>query len=488
MAKTLTLFPDTNLFLQCKALQEIDWGSLGEFDTIDLVVTRPVQAEIDKHKGRGSGRASTRARAASSLIGRALDDADNSLVIRTGRPEVRLLLRVGGRPSERLEQQLDYAEPDDQLVGFVAEYRDVHLGEDARVLTHDIGPRASAKAVGVPCQPIPDRWLLPSETDEAERRLKSVLADLERYKSAEPCISLELEGGAKDSKTLTGDYVVYPVLTADEVEALTRTLQSRLPEQTDFGSHEPKKAPGKASEGGAFDVALFKFEPAKHFTPASDEEIDRYKTAFAAWLEICRKLLRKLHMRLQLCQSPPRLSMQLSNMGSRPAESALVTFSANGSFLLMPPPKEDERLYQKPALEQPPAPPKGRWTSAFDLLTRVGAYGQLAQSPFDLPHPVQMRRLRDNEEFYYRPSRPSLPVEEFSLECALWRHQIDAHTFEIDLHARPSQTAEVRGAIKVEVRATNMTEAFSHIVPVRISVQTGNTYEAALKLIDELGT
>ncbi|MGY4829158.1 PIN domain-containing protein [Sphaerotilaceae bacterium SBD11-9] len=443
MAKTLTLFPDTNLFLQCRALQEIDWGSLGEFDTIDLVVTRPVQAEIDKHKGKGSGRTSTRARAASSLIGRALDDADNSLVIRTGRPEVRLLLRIGGRPSERLAQQLDYAEPDDQLVGFVAEYRDVHLGEDARVLTHDIGPRASAKAVGVPCQPIPDSWLLASETDEAERRLKSVQADLERYKAAEPCISLELEGDAKDSETLTGDYVVYQALTADEIEALTRTLQSRRPEQTDFGSQEPKKVPGKASEGGAFDVALFSFEAAKHFTPASDDEIDRYKTAYAAWLESSRKLLRDLHLRLQLCQSPPRLLMLLSNVGSRPAESALVTFSANGSFLLQPPPKDDERLYQKPALGQPPAPPKGRWASAFDFLSGVGGLGQLAPSHLDLPHLGQLRNLRDDEEFYYRPSRPSLPVREFSLECALWRHQIDAHLFEINLHVRPSQTAEV---------------------------------------------
>ena len=69
MTRTLTLFPDTNLFLQGKDLREIDWVSLGDFDVIDLVVTRPIQSEIDKLKGKGSGRVSGRARAASSLFG-----------------------------------------------------------------------------------------------------------------------------------------------------------------------------------------------------------------------------------------------------------------------------------------------------------------------------------------------------------------------------------------------------------------------------------
>ena len=178
------------------------------------------------------------------------------------------------------------------------------------------------------------------ETDEAEKRLKAVQADLKRYKSSEPCISLEFEGAAKDSYTLTGDYVVYSELTEDEVEALTRTLQTRLPEQTDFDAKEPKKtSPRDGGKIGTIDVASFSFELRQSFTPASKEEVNQYKKEYAGWIEGCRELLRTLHIRLQFCQPPLRLAALLSNVGSRPAENALVTFSANGHFLIQPPPE-----------------------------------------------------------------------------------------------------------------------------------------------------
>ena len=46
----LYLFADTNLFLQCKVLQEIDWSQLGTFHHIEVVVCRTVQLEIDALK------------------------------------------------------------------------------------------------------------------------------------------------------------------------------------------------------------------------------------------------------------------------------------------------------------------------------------------------------------------------------------------------------------------------------------------------------
>ena len=40
MGKKIILFPDTNLFIECLPLEEIDWKDFLEFDTIDLIVTR----------------------------------------------------------------------------------------------------------------------------------------------------------------------------------------------------------------------------------------------------------------------------------------------------------------------------------------------------------------------------------------------------------------------------------------------------------------
>ena len=51
--KTLYLFPDTNLFIQCKPLAELDWSEWSEFTEISLIVCRPVTSittTVDKKR------------------------------------------------------------------------------------------------------------------------------------------------------------------------------------------------------------------------------------------------------------------------------------------------------------------------------------------------------------------------------------------------------------------------------------------------------
>ena len=55
MKKILYFFPDTNLFIQCKPLKDIDWSDFNDFEEIHLIVSRPVQKEIDFQKNK-SGR------------------------------------------------------------------------------------------------------------------------------------------------------------------------------------------------------------------------------------------------------------------------------------------------------------------------------------------------------------------------------------------------------------------------------------------------
>src|SRR5580704_14422985 len=68
MSKILYLFPDTNAFVQCRPLEQVDWSAWKDFDEVHLIVSRPVQSEIDNQKNKRSGRPGRRARAASSLF------------------------------------------------------------------------------------------------------------------------------------------------------------------------------------------------------------------------------------------------------------------------------------------------------------------------------------------------------------------------------------------------------------------------------------
>ena len=95
----LTLFPDTNIFIQCKPLSEVDWLEFGDLDRVDLLVARPVQVEIDNQKGKGSGRVSKRARAAAALFSKALADAENRVIVKPDKPTVRMQLCLHLRPT-----------------------------------------------------------------------------------------------------------------------------------------------------------------------------------------------------------------------------------------------------------------------------------------------------------------------------------------------------------------------------------------------------
>ena len=67
---TLSLLADTNLFIQCPPLEDLDWSLLdtGGCDTIALIVARPVQREIDSLKGKGGTRVASKARNAASVF------------------------------------------------------------------------------------------------------------------------------------------------------------------------------------------------------------------------------------------------------------------------------------------------------------------------------------------------------------------------------------------------------------------------------------
>jgi hypothetical protein len=97
-------------------------------------------------------------------------------------------------------------------------------------------------------------------------------------------------------------------------------------------------------------------------------------------------------------------------------------------------------------------------------------------------HPT---RTRDPNAFYYKPERPSLPASEFSLECAQWRHGLDAETFAGDVYF-PDDTDTVAGVIECRIHAENLSETVTVQVPVRLRIEREATLDVAEKLVDAL--
>jgi PIN domain len=357
-SKILYFFVDTNLFVQCHALGQLNWAVWTGSDDVHLIVARPVQSEIDRQKNRGNDRLGRRARSASGLFRETILSEPGHKVLRNGSPLVKLFIRPELKPNRDLSDRLDYQEPDDQLVGIAHAFLQQHPSADVRVLTHDTGPLASARMVGLPVETIPDDWLLPPESTRTEKRINELEGEVARLRRAEPEVRLRcLDPDGNEIKAIEIESLRYLELTEGELSNLLGRLRAGLPMANAFGRQVSAKGNPKMGES-ATGVAT------ETFIPATDEEILAYRNErYPRWLNECKQILRDYHNRLEMSAPLPTYTFAVGNDGTRPAKDALITIEAKGRFEVMPPAKEDkdeENEVPPLVLPQPPRAPCGR--------------------------------------------------------------------------------------------------------------------------------
>src|SRR5262245_61513282 len=86
------LFPDTNLFIQCKTRAELDWSAWKDYDELRLIVSKPVLREIDHLKKKGNDRIGKRSRSASSMFREIIDSGQDHKLVRPSNPCVKLFV------------------------------------------------------------------------------------------------------------------------------------------------------------------------------------------------------------------------------------------------------------------------------------------------------------------------------------------------------------------------------------------------------------
>lgn len=487
MSSKIYLFPDTNLFIQCQPLENLDWSVLGAFDNIDLLVCRPVQAEIDSHKSKGNTRLASRARGANSLLRSILGATEKCVVVRKANPTVRIYLRQELRRDEALEDQLSYDEHDDQLVGIASMFAKNNPDEEVRILTHDTGPMATAQMIGLGYFEIPESWLLTPEADENEKKIKKLEAELKQLKKAEPNVELRFGSLEMGNSPLEVCVSLLTPVPEGHIASMMQRIAQRFPVETDFGAREFQTR--RRSE-----VSFTLYSDIEEFNPASDNEIEVYRTkSYPNWLQNCESLLRSLHEKINAKVAWPKVTFSLRNAGSRPADDTLVTLSAGGSFKIMPPPRAGNDGEQEPgqelALPRPPSAPKGLWRvkrmsplgiyESNSLLARASSRAVTSESLISALAP----RARDPNRFYYQ-NFPESPVESFSFSCKQWRHG-DEEVFGFHVHF-DLKPGTICGAFSVKVQAANMSENFIKHLPVRVTIQEVCALFEAELLVEEL--
>lgn len=480
--KRLVLLPDTNLFFQCKVLEDIDWRQLTDADAITLVIAKPVLREIEKHKAGGNSRRADRARKMNTRL-RPLQTTDQeSLIVRKADPTVEITLCTALLPAAELSDRLNYGEPDDTLIGVAQAYRAANPDLDARVLSHDGGLLGTAKAVGVPRELIPDQWLLPQEADEATKRFNQANEEIRRLKANAPAIEHTVSGAdGADVDIIRIEQAHFEQLTDAETRSLLARLKQRFPLVTDFSKRPP--APRLAMG----------FPHQQQFDAPSEAAIDKYTKEHEKWLSSCHYKLKFAHISLEHARGIPTFVFIVKNTGVVPARDALVTLTAKGEFEIKPPPyqKEDGEPVDaaSPLLPPAPIPPKGAWRLVSPVRSMMDVVGRM-HSPFGGLDPYQHVRIptgsgkEDPNDFYYKGGRANDPVASFQLRCAQWRHgQDEGFEFEIYPEMREGQ---IEGAVILRVEAENLPEPYEKAVPVRITRAATSTLEEAQRLVESL--
>jgi hypothetical protein len=249
---TIFVFPDTNIWLHCRPLEQVDWSLALSDDDIRFVATDPVVRELDtlKHAGR------TRDRARRAL--RQIElwaSSDRPTMLRAG---------VSGRywfpetVPNAAALGLDPTHPDDLLVAYAHDFKSARPGARVVLLTDDSGPRLTARRVGLEPLVPPEAAREPIQVETPEQaEVRRLRAEIEALRNRLPRIALRLKEG-----TAGGTRIELPPAAADSLASkddyVRRALeeaQAHAPIIAPPSSQAKEKSPPKQTTSRALDLA-----------------------------------------------------------------------------------------------------------------------------------------------------------------------------------------------------------------------------------------
>lgn len=487
MAVRLIIFPDTNVFLQCRALNEVPWSEITQAEEIELLIGAPVQDEIDRLKSDGNLRRARRAREANSLFRGALASAGESVTVRESEPRVTLRFAPLLPPKRETPETLDLARADDRLLDEVMHYR--RIEPSAKILSNDTGMMLRARRHGVLLIAVPESWLLPPEKDERERQIEALRAEVAGLRNTEAVLSLSLaDEQGRPIEAIGGPIPLYPDLAVTEIAGLIDAIRRCHPEAKSFSS---ATVPPTNPELPALRLPLESMFPRR---APSTEQIARYHKEYEVWIGKVHKLLEQLGSSLNIRPRIRKIQLTLSNTSARPADEVLLELKMHGNATLLAAVgndvpalvKQAEKLPVEVLLPHPPTPPKGE--NLYETLARgFGPRDWATKLRTSMPDYSGFRSSlprRDRHEFYRREDDEK-PTAETSFACAEFRHQRAPEVFALWIFI-PLQSEIVKARVHIRASARNMRTPVDLHVSIDVDSERRSTYEVAEKWrIDE---
>lgn len=447
MTVTRTIFVDTNAFIQLRDLADLSWRELTpDADHIAIMVARPVIEELDRFKVSTRTRLRDRSRRALAMIDEAAEAEGRTLVLRERPIRVTLAIAPRRRPDWNRYPDLDESSNDDRLVIAAAE-------AGAELLSHDSGPRLSAKDAGLTVYAPPASWLLPDEQTDDRRRLSQAERDLKAALDRRPDARISFPA-AVDGVVLH----VSPVLSQ-----LDAAVQARLVRRI-LDDHPPYSLRVDPLRSLAFGSS---------FGGISEYQIESYKENYEAYRSSVESYAASLHELLTRIAAVPRIEFEVENVG-RVSIMQLVVGISSSEFGLLASDRDIESAAGSAALPDPPERPLDQQEQ---LMRSFSSHFLTPAAPRQFS-PVEMRwhdrpSFGGDEGTYgcedFRPGR----VYRDSVGLLARKHQHDG-SFEVTISGNDMAQLSSQVGVRIERRSVGWSDAsISHLLPAAIRAELG---------------
>jgi hypothetical protein len=325
-ATKIGIFPDTNLFLHYRSLNEIDWCSLLQSNAVEIEIAPVVTRELEEQKTLNSSR-KLRDRAATAL--RFLHKYLTNPQVRDG-VTLRFLLKeptADFGTSRGLNLQLE----DDRLIGTLFLYRDANPDTRCVLVTGDLPLTVKAHQYQIEFLALDEALLLPSEPDPLEKKNKELAAELHRYKSREPILAVLFKNGENHAR--------FRIESPSDISDPEPEIQAKLAaakEKCQPVALKPKEEidPATLADNPLAQIAESMRQATEGFQAIGRQFYEDYNIRVAAYHPAYEKYLRDGVAFKTLALRTIELDLIVANSGTCPAEDIHVLLHFPDGFAL----------------------------------------------------------------------------------------------------------------------------------------------------------
>lgn len=323
---TCYAFLDTNIYLEFRDFEQIDWCEVLQYNRVCIVVAPITLTELERFKydiksDRRQSRSRSITRKLHDIVFSTLSDTEASV---PGRANV-TLLALTQSPVMTEFPGLVSTVADDELIASILLFTREHSEFESRdiiLVADDIGCLNKARSKGIQIHRPSDELRLPPETSELQRentKLKRQISDLQ---NRTPDLKIFFSHNDRTSSHIKDEILILTEPDSKSFEALyqqeVQATYWELPRTQNDAAVNPDTL--TALQRAQHVAALAMYGSMKY----SQEEIARYKQERDGYLARYKKYLYDIYTHEKLLQTTRRLHLFIKNDGTSPAQGVII--------------------------------------------------------------------------------------------------------------------------------------------------------------------